>query len=64
MLAAMDIWFFAGVASDSRPQPWGWWVVFFLAQDLVYVWLTFRAGAFLFALALRFSRLGERAYRC
>ena len=59
MLVALDIWFFAGVASNSRPQPWSWWVAFFLAQDFVYVWLTL-AWAFLFAHALRFARLGER----
>ena len=48
IIAVMDVWFFAGVAPDSRPQPWGWWLAFMFAQDFVVGWMGFRVVAVFF----------------
>jgi hypothetical protein len=57
---AMNVWFFAGVAPESRPQPWDWWITFLTVQDFVFIWIAWRLMAILFVVALRFSDLGER----
>jgi hypothetical protein len=57
---AMNVWFFADVVPESRPQPWEWWVAFFTVQDFVVVWIAWRMMAVFFVVALRFSELGER----
>jgi hypothetical protein len=55
----LDAWFFWNVDPGSRPQPWGWWVASFMAQDVVFVWIGFRAMGVFYEVARRFSQLGE-----
>jgi hypothetical protein len=57
---AMNVWFFADVAPEARPQPWEWWVAFLTVQDFVVIWIAWRLAAIFFVVAHRFSDLGER----
>jgi hypothetical protein len=56
----MDVWWIASMGTESRPQPWAWWVTFTLTMDCVLAWLMFRMIAIGFVVARRFSWLGER----
>jgi hypothetical protein len=58
-MEAFDAWFWLGTDPASRPQPWGWWMAVFLAQDVVIVWISFRFMGVYYELAHRFSQLGE-----
>ena len=60
LVTVMDMWLFGGVAPDSRPQPWVWWMAFFLAQDFVVAWMACRFALIGFVVAHRFSELGGR----
>jgi hypothetical protein len=59
VVEAFDAWLFWSTDPASRPQPWGWWVAAGFAQDLVFMWISFRVMGVFYELAHRFSQLGE-----
>jgi hypothetical protein len=59
VVEVFDAWFLWDTNPGSRPQPWGWWAAFIMAQDVVVAWLAFRAMGVSYAIADRFSQLGE-----
>lgn len=59
VVEALDVWLFSDADPASRPEPWSWWAAFFLAQDVVFMWISFRYMGVFYEVAHRFSQLGE-----